>query len=130
MIRATIYDVAREAGVSIATVSHVRTARARSVANGVRRFSISCAPELSAECDCLSPRRQNLYPGIARPRHLQPLFAEIARSVEDHGHQLGYSVIICDGQPGREGKALCQPAETKAGGRRYYRYGRIPWRVA
>ncbi len=97
MMKVTIYDVAREAGVSIAAVSQV--------INGKGKISEKKAKEI-----LLVMQRMNYRPsviasalagkktytiGLLVPDISNPFFAEMARAVEDQGSTLGYSLVIC-----------------------------------
>ncbi len=102
----TIKDIAKRAGVSIATVSYV--------VNGTRAVS----PELtrrvteaihalgySPNANARSLRQQRTRTiGLICPDNANPFFAEIAKGVEDAGFAAGYSVILCnsDATPTRE----------------------------
>lgn len=97
MIKATIYDVAREAGVSIATVSHVINGKGK-ISRQRREEILNIMKRLNyrpnAIASALASKRTYTL-GLLVPDISNPFFAEIARAVEDRGHQLGYSVIIC-----------------------------------
>lgn len=96
-MKATIYDIAREAGVSIATVSKV--------INGKGKISEDRRKEITAIMDRLNYQpsviasaltgKHTFTIGLLIPDISNPFFAEVARAVEDRGHLLGYSVIIC-----------------------------------
>lgn len=97
MIRATIYDVAREAGVSIATVSHVMNGKGK-ISRERREEILDIMQRLNYRPNAIASAlagKKTYTLGLLVPDISNPFFAEIARSVEDHGHQLGYSVIIC-----------------------------------
>ena len=78
MIRATIYDVAREAGVSIATVSHVMNGKGK-ISRERREEILDIMQRLNYRPNAIASALagKNLYPGIARPRHLQPLLPRL-----------------------------------------------------
>lgn len=97
MIRATIYDVAREAGVSIATVSHVINGKGK-ISRERREEILDIMKRLNYRPNAIASAlagKRTFTLGLLVPDISNPFFAEIARSVEDQGHQLGYSVIIC-----------------------------------
>ncbi|MBB6734830.1 LacI family DNA-binding transcriptional regulator [Cohnella zeiphila] len=97
MRETTIYDVAKEAGVSIASVSNV--------INGKGKVSAKKREEIRAVMERLNYRpnvlasalmgKKTYTLGLLVPDVANPFFAEIARLVEDHAHQAGYSVIAC-----------------------------------
>ncbi|SEK47565.1 transcriptional regulator, LacI family [Paenibacillus sp. cl141a] len=97
MIRATIYDVAREAGVSIATVSHVINGKGK-ISRERREEILDIMKRLNYRPNAIASAlagKRTFTLGLLVPDISNPFFAEMARSVEDQGHQLGYSVIIC-----------------------------------
>ncbi|WP_224722392.1 LacI family DNA-binding transcriptional regulator [Paenibacillus vietnamensis] len=93
----TIYDVAKEAGVSIATVSNV--------INGKGKVSKKKREEIFRVMERLQYRpsviasalmgKKTFTIGLLIPDVSNPFFSEIARSVEDLAHSEGYSVIVC-----------------------------------
>ncbi|TNJ67729.1 LacI family transcriptional regulator [Paenibacillus hemerocallicola] len=96
-MKATIYDVAREAGVSIAAVSQVINGKGK--ISEERRQEIIRVMEMlhyqpSRIASALTGKKTYTI-GLLVPDISNPFFAEIARAVEEQGHQLGYSLIIC-----------------------------------
>ncbi len=95
---ATIKDVARQAEVSLATVSHV--------INNTRYVSDELRARVLAAMEALNYRpnaaARSLRSGETRtiglivPDNSNPFFAEIARVIEDIGFDNGYSVILCN----------------------------------
>ncbi|MGG1877565.1 LacI family DNA-binding transcriptional regulator [Paenibacillus cisolokensis] len=96
-MKATIYDIAREAGVSIATVSKVINGKGK-ISEERRREIIEIMDRLhyqpSVIASALTGKHTYTF-GLLIPDISNPFFAEVARAVEDRAHQLGYSVIIC-----------------------------------
>jgi LacI family transcriptional regulator len=101
----TVKDVARKAGVSVATVSHV--------VNGSRYVS----PELTQRVRDAAAELGYTPNGTARSLRLRrtqtiglivpdvsPFFVELARVIEDHGFAAGYTTVLgnADGHPDRE----------------------------
>lgn len=98
MTRPTIYDVAQEAGVSIATVSRVLNNRGKStkatqalVYGAMERLNYHPSTIASALAGKGTYTLGLLVPDIANP-----FFAELARTMEDRGNELGYSIMICN----------------------------------
>lgn len=102
-------QVAREAGVSVATVSHVL--------NGSRYVS----PELTRRVREVAARLGYTPDGTARSLRLRrthtigvivpdvnPFFAELTRVIEDHGFAARYTTVLgnADGHPEREERYL------------------------
>jgi DNA-binding LacI/PurR family transcriptional regulator len=96
-MKPTIYDVAREAGVSIATVSKVINNTGR-ISDKTRKKVLKIMEELdyqpSVVASALTGKRTYTI-GLLIPDLANPFFAEIARSVEDRGQELGFSVVMC-----------------------------------
>lgn len=94
----TIYDVARSAGVSTSTVSHVL--------NGTRHVSEDTKLRVHQAMAELHYRPNSLARGLVRQEtqtlalivadNANPFFAELARGMEDHGFVAGYNVILCN----------------------------------
>lgn len=96
-MKATIYDVAREAGVSIATVSQVINGKGK-ISEERRNEIIQIMERLQYQPSVIAAAltgKKTYTLGLLVPDISNPFFAEIARAVEDQGHQLGYSVVIC-----------------------------------
>ena len=95
----TISDVARAAGVSIATVSHALNSTPRGVRALVRRRVLKAAAALDYRPNALArgllSQRTNtlalLITDIANT-----YFAEVARGVEDACQKRGYSLLLCN----------------------------------
>lgn len=94
----TIYDVARTAGVSTSTVSHVL--------NGTRYVSDETKQRVQTAMEQLRYRPNSLARGLVRQEtqtialivadNVNPFFAELARAIEDFGFAAGYNVILCN----------------------------------
>lgn len=105
-MRATIVDVAREAGVSPTTVSHVL--------NGTRHVAEPTKQRVLAAIERLSYEVNSLAQGLKRDRSQtigllitdisNPFFTALVRGVEDTANAAGYSVILCntDEDPAKE----------------------------
>ncbi|QOR70134.1 LacI family DNA-binding transcriptional regulator [Ruania alkalisoli] len=106
---ARIVDVAREAGVSTATVSRVLNGKdvnpelATKVRSAVE--ALGYIPDRTAR----SLRRgASDVVALVLPDIENPFFTAVARGVEDVLHGAGYSVVLCntDDDPGKEGRYL------------------------
>ncbi|HZG13876.1 MAG TPA: LacI family DNA-binding transcriptional regulator [Candidatus Bathyarchaeia archaeon] len=96
-MKPTIYDVAREAGVSITTVSKIMNGKGRisiETQNKVLRIMEQLNYQPSLVATALTGKGTRTI-GLLIPDLANPFFAELARSVEDRGHEYGFSVIIC-----------------------------------
>lgn len=95
---ATMRDVARQAGVSITTVSHVIN-NSRAVSDGARQRVETAMLELGYKPNTLarSLRRQQTHiVGMIVPDSANPFFAEIARGIEDASFKQNYNVVLCN----------------------------------
>lgn len=109
-MKVTIYDVAKEANVSIATVSKVINKTGR-ISEKTKRRVLDVMKELDYQPNMLASAlmgKQTKTIGLLIPDLANPFFSELARSIEDRGHELGYNLVICstDYQTDKENKYL------------------------
>jgi LacI family transcriptional regulator len=98
MSMTTIYDVARIAGVSITTVSHVL--------NGTRRVNEETKDRVLKAIDQLGYQPSALARALVRqesqtialivPDNANPFYAELARGIENYGFAAGFNVFLCN----------------------------------
>lgn len=98
MNKITIKDIAKKAGVSIATVSYV--------INKSRPVSPDLAGRVQAAIDEIGyypdvnarslKSKRTCTIGLIVPDNANPFFAEIAKGVEDAGFEAGFSVLLCN----------------------------------
>ena len=94
----TIVDVARRAGVSPTTVSHVINQTryvSPPVAERVRQAMTDLRYQPHGVARSLRRRRTHSL-GMVVPDAANPFFAEVARGVETSAFALGYTVILCN----------------------------------
>ncbi|GAA4714633.1 LacI family DNA-binding transcriptional regulator [Brevibacillus fulvus] len=95
-MKPTIYDVAREAGVSIATVSKV--INHQRVGKKTKEKVLKVMEELnykpSVLASALTGKRTSTI-GFLLPDIANPFVAGMARRVEDRAHERGYNLVIC-----------------------------------
>lgn len=109
-MKVTIYDVAKQAGVSIATVSKVIN-NTGNMREETRKRVMKIIKEMnyqpSITASALSGKGTETL-GLLIPDISNPFFSMIARTIEDHAHDHGMSVIMCstDEDPEREQKYL------------------------
>lgn len=104
---ATIKDVARLAGVSTTTVSHVIN-ETRYVSDELRARVLAAMEELNYRPNVLARglrRGETKTIGLVVPDNSNPFFAEVTRIVEDIGFENGYSVILCNSDGNLEKEA-------------------------
>ncbi|GAF24864.1 transcriptional regulators [Moorella thermoacetica Y72] len=94
----TIYDVAKKAGVSTATVSKVINKKG-SVGQETTERVLKAIEELGYKpnliAQALSGKNTHTI-ALILPDITNPFFAEIARGVEDRARELGYNVVLCN----------------------------------
>ncbi|MGO4118986.1 LacI family DNA-binding transcriptional regulator, partial [Rhizobium ruizarguesonis] len=96
-MKKTIYDVAREANVSIATVSKVINNTGR-IGEKTRQRVLQVMKELDYQPSLVASAltgKSTYSIGLLIPDLANPFFAELARSIEDRGHELGYRIVMC-----------------------------------
>ncbi|MFC1620472.1 LacI family DNA-binding transcriptional regulator [Candidatus Neomarinimicrobiota bacterium] len=99
----TIKDIAKQAGVSIATVSRVLNGQAKQyrISEKTAREVLRVTTELGYEPNQLARglrTRQTFTIGLIIPDISNPFFATVARNIEVEARQAGYSIILCDTQ--------------------------------
>ncbi|SFH84550.1 transcriptional regulator, LacI family [Collimonas sp. OK307] len=95
---ATIKDVARTAGVSYTTVSHVLN-QTRPVSADARARVLAAVESLAYVPSALARSLKSKATGsigLIIPNNTNPYFSEVARGIEDSCYAAGYSVILCN----------------------------------
>lgn len=95
---AKIRDVAREAGVSIASVSRVLTGTRR-VSGETKTAVLAAAEKLGYRTNYLASalRRQATRTlGMVIPRIANPYFIALVQTIEESAQAQGYEVLLCD----------------------------------
>lgn len=93
----TIYDVAKEAGVSIATVSKVVNGNGRiseKTINHVNEVMRRLNYQPSTIASALTSKRTYTL-GIIVPNIANPFFGEVTRIIEKYAHESGYTMMVC-----------------------------------
>ena len=91
-------DVAKQADVSITTVSHVIN-QTRVVSDETRERVLTAMNELGYKPNVLarSLRRKETHTiGVIVPDSADPFFAEVVRGIEDTSFQQGYTITLCN----------------------------------
>jgi LacI family transcriptional regulator len=100
---ASLSDISRHAGVSIATCSRVLNGSAHPVSEATRSRVLKAAEELgyapSALARALVTRSSRII-GVIVGDIVDPYFAEIARGVEAVAAEVGYLTMVCSAEPG------------------------------
>ncbi|MQR00622.1 LacI family DNA-binding transcriptional regulator [Glaciimonas soli] len=95
---ATIKEVARVAGVSYTTVSHVLN-QTRPVSDAARESVMAAVTTLGYVPSALARSMKSKTTGtigLIIPNNANPYFSEVARGIEDSCYAAGYSVILCN----------------------------------
>lgn len=95
--KTTIYDIAKATGVSIATVSKVINNVGR-ISQNTRDKIMKAIEELQYQPSMVATAltgKLTYTVGLLIPDLSNPFFAEMARSVEDRGHELGFNLVMC-----------------------------------
>ncbi len=106
----TIKDVAKQADVSVATVSRVLNNNGY-VNEDTRKKVLKAIDALNYKPNSVARslfKKQSKTIGLIIPDIMNPFFPELARVVEDVMHQHGYTVILCnsDANPEKEAHYL------------------------
>jgi LacI family transcriptional regulator len=100
---ASLSDISRHAGVSIATCSRVLNGSDHPVSAATRERVLRAARELGYEPSALAralATRSSRIVGVIVGDIVDPYFAEIARGVEDVTSRLGYLTMLCSADLG------------------------------
>ena len=96
---ASLADISRRAGTSVATASRVLNGSTHPVSEPTRARVLEAAADLgyapSALAQALVPRSSRII-GVIVNDIVDPYFAEIARGVEDVAGRMGYLVMVCN----------------------------------
>lgn len=94
----TIYDVAKKAGVSIATVSRVLN-NSSSVSEKTRQRVKKAIEEMNYTPNVIASaltKKSTLTLGLLIPDISNPFFSELARGVEDASSDFGFNIMMCN----------------------------------
>jgi len=109
--RATIKDVAAEAGVHPSTVSRVLTDHAgSSIKPATREVVLAAATRLGYRPSVLARGlrlRQTMTLGMLVPDITNPFFSSIIKGAEHAARSRGYNVILCNSEDDPEREAVC-----------------------
>lgn len=97
-MKVTIYDIAEKANVSIATVSKVINNKGR-ISEETRQKVKKVIEELNYQPNLFASAlmgKKTKTVGLLIPDLVNPFFSELARRIEDRGHELDYNLVICN----------------------------------
>ncbi|MEC1178858.1 LacI family DNA-binding transcriptional regulator [Metasolibacillus meyeri] len=99
MDKVTIKDIAREAGVSITTVSRVLNNKEEGMSNETREKVLRVIEKVNYQPNQLArslvTKRSKML-GLIVPNISNPFFPELCRGAEDEANDHNYSLIICN----------------------------------
>ncbi|HUZ17551.1 MAG TPA: LacI family DNA-binding transcriptional regulator [Spirochaetia bacterium] len=101
---ATIKDVAREAGLTVTTVSRVLNNRGY-ISEATRQKVYTVMAELDYQPNEIARslyRRHSKMLGLIVPTVSHPFFGELSASIEQHAYAAGYKVVLCNSQLDQE----------------------------
>lgn len=96
-MKPTIYDVAKKAGVSIATVSKVVNNTGR-ISEKTRKKVIDIINTMDYQPSSVAAAltgKKTFTIGVIVPDIVNPFFAEVARALENKARETGYAIILC-----------------------------------
>jgi LacI family transcriptional regulator, purine nucleotide synthesis repressor len=96
-MKPTIYDVAEQAGVSIATVSKVVNNTGR-ISEKTKKRVTEIMQELDYQPNSIAAAltgKKTYTIGVLVPDIANPFFAEVARALENKARETGYAIILC-----------------------------------
>ncbi|MFC0469061.1 LacI family DNA-binding transcriptional regulator [Halalkalibacter kiskunsagensis] len=96
-MKPTIYDVAKKAGVSIATVSKVINNTGR-ISEERRKMVMKVMEELDYQPSSVAAAltgKKTYTIGVLIPDIANPFIAEVARALENEARETGYTIILC-----------------------------------
>ncbi|WP_160725048.1 LacI family DNA-binding transcriptional regulator [Bacillus sp. USDA818B3_A] len=96
-MKPTIYDVAKEANVSIATVSKVLNNTGR-ISEKTKNKVLAIMKDLKYQPSSVATAltgKKTFTIGVLVPDIANPFFAEVARALENNAREMGYSIILC-----------------------------------
>jgi LacI family transcriptional regulator len=105
----TVRDVARRAGVSTSTISHVLN-QTRFVSDELRERVLSAMRELNYEPNAAArmlTRQRSDTIGLIVSDIRNPFFASVARGVEDVAQEHGYTVVLCNSDEDLARESAC-----------------------
>ncbi len=117
----TVWDVAKRAGVSPATVSRVLNPSGHPVREATRRRVLRAVRELGYTPNHLARsllRQETAVVGLLVPDVSNPYYAAILRGMEDVAHQHGLAVMLCntDRDPQKQRRYLQTLLERRVDG--------------
>src|SRR4029079_19687235 len=102
---ASLADISRRAGTSVATASRVLNGSTHPVSEATRARVMEAAADLGYQPSALARAlvtRSSRIIGVIVNDIVDPYFAEIARGVAEVGADLGYLTMVCSAEAGSD----------------------------
>lgn len=109
-MKPTIYDIAQRAGVSATTVSKVMNNKGR-ISEKTKAKIHKIMEELHYQPNMLASAmkgKQTYTVGLVIPDLNNPVYSEYIKIIEEYGHELGFSLVMCstNNDPEKEAKQI------------------------
>lgn len=119
-VKPTIYDVAREAGVSATTVSKVINNTGR-ISDNTKKKILKIMKELNFQPNVLASamKGKSTYSiAFLIPDVDNPIYAKYLKHIENHGQELGYNIVMCstENNPNKEAKHIALMKQKRVDG--------------
>lgn len=118
--KTTIYDVAREAGVSATTVSKIINNTGR-ISDKTKKKVLKIMKELNFQPNVLASamKGKSTYSiAFLIPDVENPIYAKYLKHIENHGQELGYSIVMCstENNPDKEARHIALMRQKRVDG--------------
>lgn len=119
-MRPTIYDIAKAAGVSAATVSKVINNTGR-ISDKTKKKILNLVGELKYQPNVLASAMKGKCTyqiALLIPDMDNPIYAQYLKYIEDRGQELGFSIVMCntDNNPEKEERHITLLRQKKVDG--------------
>ncbi|WP_028403085.1 LacI family DNA-binding transcriptional regulator [Ectobacillus panaciterrae] len=119
-MKPTIYDIAREAGVSATTVSKVINNKGR-ISEKTRKKIMQIMEELHYQPNVLASamKGKSTYTiALLIPDMANPIYAQYLKYIEEYGQELGFNIVMCStgSDPDKEAKHIALLRQKRVDG--------------
>jgi DNA-binding LacI/PurR family transcriptional regulator len=116
----TIYDVAREAGVSTTTVSKILNNTGR-ISDKTKQKVLKIMDDLNYQPNVLASamKGKSTYSiAFLIPDIDNPIYAKYMKHIENHGQELGYNIVMCstENDPAKEARHIVSMRQKRVDG--------------
>ncbi len=120
VMKPTIYDIAREAGVSATTVSKVINNKGR-ISEKTRKKIMQIMEELHYQPNVLASamKGKSTYTiALLIPDMANPIYAQYLKYIEEYGQELGFNIVMCStgSDPDKEAKHIALLRQKRVDG--------------